>query len=603
MEDIPASVTILYGYILRNLQIDSVAEALRLVPGMAVGMASGNEYRISYHGGNGLIPRRMLVLLDGVPIYRTGYAKVDWKTIGVSIDEIDKIEVIRSPNSAAYGANAFQAVVNIKTKPLIADPANQVKVLAGSFGDRFVQYRYTDSLSSNHRLGLIASRKYDPGYDKNFSGDERHDSSDIKMVKLKYDIDVDRDLFINAQMSLVSGSLFNEFADSNQLTFPDIDVSDVFSLMTVRKVNYSGEETVATLSHTQSSWNQSWGKDALRPTCGTVNQDFIDRKTKIEFQNSRYWGDRLKTSLGLGIDYKQFSSETYTNGDVSLTDGYLFSNNEYSSNNFTINIGFMVESVSLNDSLETSPRFSFNYHIDNINTLRFIYSSSYRAPDLLETKRDWNYTMRNLSTPVNGMDSALFYYNSSSPDSLQSERNISKEISYLTKIPSMGVSIDLKIFKESMSRLISEKLQFFDYKPTNNGFLENKGIEIELFRRRNWLMYGLSYAYLDSDTEDFYERSLYSRHLGSVYVAANLSNKKSVNFAFYGASGPSGFSYDRYDVGFKKSIGLMDGKEISLGGLARHIVNDSGFVVTESFSVQNIYDNSTQIFFVFSLDI
>lgn len=72
LPDVPASVTVITSAQMARLGINSVAEALRLVPGMELTRAGGHDWRISYHGTNILTPRRMNVLVDGVSVYRPG---------------------------------------------------------------------------------------------------------------------------------------------------------------------------------------------------------------------------------------------------------------------------------------------------------------------------------------------------------------------------------------------------------------------------------------------------------------------------------------------------------------------------------------------------
>ena len=116
LADTPASVTVITSDMLQRYGIASIAEALRLVPGMAVTLATGNDYRINYHGTNILVPRRMNVLIDGLSVYRPALAQVDWKKLPVALEDVDRIEVTRGPNSVSYGANSMLAVVNIITK-------------------------------------------------------------------------------------------------------------------------------------------------------------------------------------------------------------------------------------------------------------------------------------------------------------------------------------------------------------------------------------------------------------------------------------------------------------------------------------------------------
>ena len=116
LADVPASVSVITGEMLRQFGIRSVPEALRLVPGMAVTHASGPDYRINYHGTNILSPRRMNVLIDGISVYRPAFSEVIWSQLPVVVEDIDRIEVTRGPNSAAYGPNSMLAVVNIITR-------------------------------------------------------------------------------------------------------------------------------------------------------------------------------------------------------------------------------------------------------------------------------------------------------------------------------------------------------------------------------------------------------------------------------------------------------------------------------------------------------
>ena len=81
LADVPASVTIITANMLREFGVRSIPDALRLVPGMIVNEVTGFDYRIGYHGGNVLTPRRMNVMVDGLSVYRPGLARVDWAEI------------------------------------------------------------------------------------------------------------------------------------------------------------------------------------------------------------------------------------------------------------------------------------------------------------------------------------------------------------------------------------------------------------------------------------------------------------------------------------------------------------------------------------------
>jgi len=60
--------------------------------------------------------RRMQVLVDGRPVYGPATGGVRWMELPLDISDVERIEVIRGPNAAAYGANSFLGAINIVTQ-------------------------------------------------------------------------------------------------------------------------------------------------------------------------------------------------------------------------------------------------------------------------------------------------------------------------------------------------------------------------------------------------------------------------------------------------------------------------------------------------------
>src|SRR4051812_29367412 len=155
--EVPASVTVITAEMIREFGIMNVPDALRLVPGMSVTHVLGNDYRINYHGTNILDPRRMNVLVDGISVYRPALSKVDWKQLPVAIEDIDRIEVTRGPNSAAYGRNSLLAVVNIITKHPSDVERAMLSTTIGSLGTRNITGRIGTTFGTTAlRLSLSA---------------------------------------------------------------------------------------------------------------------------------------------------------------------------------------------------------------------------------------------------------------------------------------------------------------------------------------------------------------------------------------------------------------------------------------------------------------
>lgn len=113
---VPGTTTIIEGELIRALGIMNLVEVFRLVPGMTVAAVGSNNPVTSYHGTVHYEQRRMQVLVDGRTSYRPNLADVDWNAMPVPLELIERIEVSRGPNAAAYGINAFLATINIITR-------------------------------------------------------------------------------------------------------------------------------------------------------------------------------------------------------------------------------------------------------------------------------------------------------------------------------------------------------------------------------------------------------------------------------------------------------------------------------------------------------
>ena len=102
--DAPASITIIDRQMISQSGAREIPDLLRLVPGMVVGYEKGWDAFVSYHGTSADMARRMQVLIDGRSVFQPSLAFVDWIGLPLELDDIDRIEVVRGPNAAAYGS-------------------------------------------------------------------------------------------------------------------------------------------------------------------------------------------------------------------------------------------------------------------------------------------------------------------------------------------------------------------------------------------------------------------------------------------------------------------------------------------------------------------
>jgi iron complex outermembrane recepter protein len=115
MQAAPAAIYVVTGEEIGRSGARSVAEALRLVPGLQVARTNANTYRISARGFDSG-GDKMQVLVDGRSVYTPLTSSVFWDVLDTFLPDIDRIEVIRGPGATLWGANAFNGVINIITR-------------------------------------------------------------------------------------------------------------------------------------------------------------------------------------------------------------------------------------------------------------------------------------------------------------------------------------------------------------------------------------------------------------------------------------------------------------------------------------------------------
>jgi len=94
----------------------NIPDLLRMVPGLDVAQLDANSWAISSRGFNDQFATKLLVLIDGRSVYDPTFSGVYWDQQDVPLVDIERIEVIRGPGAAMWGANAVNGVINIITK-------------------------------------------------------------------------------------------------------------------------------------------------------------------------------------------------------------------------------------------------------------------------------------------------------------------------------------------------------------------------------------------------------------------------------------------------------------------------------------------------------
>lgn len=134
---------------IRRAGATSIPEALRLVPGLDVAQVSGTQWAITSRGFNSAFANKLLVLVDGRTVYSPFFSGVYWDTLDVILEDIDRIEVIRGPGAAIWGANAVNGVINVITMSARETQGLLVTGSAGNTQRTQDEVRYGGALGHN----------------------------------------------------------------------------------------------------------------------------------------------------------------------------------------------------------------------------------------------------------------------------------------------------------------------------------------------------------------------------------------------------------------------------------------------------------------------
>lgn len=138
----PAAVYVLTADDIARSGATSIAEALRLVPGVQVARINTSGWAVSVRGFNSALANKLLVLIDGRETYDPLFSGVYWDVQDTALEDIERIEVVRGPGASLWGANAVNGVINIITRRAAETQGLLASAIAGDHESAGLTLRY-----------------------------------------------------------------------------------------------------------------------------------------------------------------------------------------------------------------------------------------------------------------------------------------------------------------------------------------------------------------------------------------------------------------------------------------------------------------------------
>lgn len=642
---VPGSISVLDRALIRASGARSLPELLRLVPGMLVVPQNGSQTTVNYHGSSANQARRLQVLVDGRSVYRAGFAQVDWDDIPVAIEDIERIEVFRGPNTVSYGANALMAVVSIITRAPRDSHGTRLKITRGGRGidDWYASHGHGWETGD---LRLSLSGQQDDGFDVDENDRDLRDGKRLSRLNLRVSHELDERQSLDWQLALKEGS--NQVDNHYQSVFPiafqpneqdadsdvrardyaaslrwNFDINAAHSLqvqaslqqwerlrqwrtcegqlafspalrdlwardpayvLAVSKAVTAGlplpgtpaqqAEIAGILAQSPPYTDPASGKLVFPHSCGLVNEDVRESRFALDIQDTLSLSDSLRLVSGLSFRQDRADSQVYLDGRRSRDTWGLFSQFEWHiDRHWLLQGGAMLEDDN-STSPSLSPRLALNYLITPAHGLRAVYSEAVRTPDMFENDAHWRYRISDLRPAAIGQREALYFASARGPGDLEQERMRSRELGYNGHFAALGLQVDLKLFHDEISRMISEPLKVYDFLPSNTNRLRLRGAEGELdwhLGARDRLRLG--YAYIEFDASHRIDQRLTPRHSGSAGWLRDWGHDWSSALFYYGADGLNEYRFERLDLRLAKQLQLGHTR-LELAGLLQQRLDD-----------------------------
>jgi iron complex outermembrane receptor protein len=555
----PLSTTVISRDELINSGAISIPEALRLVPGMIVREKTNGNYDVHIRGNDNLPPKGMfvysensisLIMIDGRPVYNYSFGGTFWESMPISLNDVERIEVIRGPSSALYGPNAVSGAINIITRKV---ETNKLHVDGG------LQIGTTNSKIADLSAAFGAGTKFKVRLSGNYTHFDRFEKNFYNFENNQF--------YSAAEMDTLHTYQYNKITPASILA--EENFSEKFSDPSLANDHYGANAFISFVQNQNISADLAVGAqqseiisnalgNTTTPYSGrTSNTQYIDFKTDIygfHAQANYMIGDQFvqKNYPGWHIEPKVFNgSLEYEKkiGTLTLRPGVSFQNTTYDDSkwgNATKHDGFLnglktirsfayflradyklmdklrligavrADKYNKPDKTYFTYQFISSYDINENNVVRAVYSRANRGPFISDSYADYYW-------PIVTNFYTLHYEGN---QNMKLPTLDMFELGYRTKI-AKRVMVELEAFHSEMKNLIfftpDQMTLYFNSNPTldsivghgqyqnlnlksiQNGITAN--ISVVVNSKLNFKVFG---TYQQSKIKNFYNRTIWN---------------------------------------------------------------------------------------------
>jgi len=392
-------------------------------PGVEITQSGIYDFNINARGFNSSLNRRILTLVDGRDPAVAFLGNQEWSALSVPMEEFASMELVRGPGSALYGANAFNGVLNIRTKNPADTPGGYITGSLGELNSYRLDARYAATFGSGWSFRVNAGTfssdtwsksrtsaelpfEYGPLPNANRPNTPEVVALDEDAVESVYlSARLDKEFLWGHVLSVEAGSAKTERGDA-VTGIGRVQITE--SNRPYYRVNYGGQHFNA--MYWRSERETPVGQISLT-SGGTLYEDSYNDHLELQF-NYNLFEDRIKLVFGGALHNQKLDttnkkpltigSTVYGPGEVhTLMDSSKKEDQQalfgqvtwHAGESFDIVLAGRWDDSSLHEA-QKSPKAAVVYKINPNHSLRATYNQAFQTPNFSE------FFLRAGATPV-----------------------------------------------------------------------------------------------------------------------------------------------------------------------------------------------------------
>ena len=552
LSNAPAAIYVLSNDDIVKSGATSIPQALREVPGLHVAQIDSQKWAVSSRGFNGRYNNKLLVMMDGRTLYSPEFSGVYWEVQDYLMADIDRIEIIRGPSAAMWGANAVNGVINIITKHSAETLGGYTEFGAGDYEQIFAGIRYGAKLADD-----ITARVYAKGFARDsLSHDTRDMDSGYRAILSGLDTDNDWDQIQaggRLDMQIDPTAAFNFSADiyhSNmQQVYQVASLNAPYREFINDEFDSRGWNLMATYTKALSASSEysfqayydyvNRGEELFGFTTDTLDFDFQHQFSA--WQNHNFvWG----------LGYRNIKDDIDPHPSISSTSELSTSTNLWS-----LFIRDEIELLSDKIWLTLASRFEHNSYTGfevqpnirlmwDLNSQHKIWSSIARAVRT-PSRAENNLNINALNVPPTSLPTPTTQIWVLGNSDFDSEEVLSYEVGYRFS-PNNKLSFDSAMFYNNYDKLRGNISGVPDFSTIRLGYItqplpfvndqsgHNYGFELSSqWLAAQGLRLKLNYGYVQSHFSDMQSQNVYApKHILSAHADWSLNADISLNVSW-----------------------------------------------------------------------